>query len=170
MPICRKCNSQFSNRVKIDGIFRNFQNRRYCLECSPFNNHNTRKLEECPDKERTCPRCNQLKTTDQFYQRRGVEGKSVYCKVCSNEHAVERQQQFKEECVQYKGGKCSICNYDAYIGTLEFHHLNPNDKDFSPAHAKLTTFNDRIKQELDKCVLLCANCHREEHAKIKLLI
>lgn len=32
--------------------------------------------------------------------------------------------------VQYKGGKCCVCGYNKYLGALEFHHLNPNEKDF----------------------------------------
>jgi len=50
---------------------------------------------------------------------------------------------------------CVACNK-----TLEFHHLDPNEKDYS--YLK-TSFTDTLNSELDKCVLLCANCHREEH-------
>lgn len=41
-----------------------------------------------------------------------------------------RRDKIKEMGVQYKGGKCCICGYDKYIGALEFHHLDPNQKDF----------------------------------------
>jgi formate-dependent nitrite reductase cytochrome c552 subunit len=49
---------------------------------------------------------------------------------------------------------------------LEFHHRDPTQKDFSLGHAKMTNF-EKVKSELDKCDLLCANCHREEHARLK---
>jgi 5-methylcytosine-specific restriction endonuclease McrA len=71
--------------------------------------------------------------------------------------------------VEYKGGCCSICGYNRYIGSLEFHHVNAEGKDFTLAHAKNTVF-EKIKAELDKCVVLCANCHREEHARLKALL
>lgn len=62
------------------------------------------------------------------------------------------------------GGKCAICGYEKYTGALEFHHIDPSQKDF-------TISNDRAKleesiEESKKCVLLCANCHRELHAGI----
>jgi hypothetical protein len=45
-------------------------------------------------------------------------------------------------------------------------HINPEEKDFNPSHLKKYTFDDRVKNELDKCVLLCSNCHRETHREI----
>lgn len=56
--------------------------------------------------------------------------------------------------------------YDKCDQALEFHHIDPNLKDFSIAHVKLTKFSAKIMNELDKCVLLCSNCHREEHARL----
>ena len=67
----------------------------------------------------------------------------------------------KKKAVEYKGGKCFICGYDKCLTALEFHHINPKEKERYNSH---WTF-ERNKDELDQCVLLCANCHREEHAK-----
>jgi hypothetical protein len=78
---------------------------------------------------------------------------------------VERQLQFKQKCVEYKGGKCELCGYNKCNSALDFHHKDPTEKEFTIAHARLTTFNEKIKMELDKCSLLCANCHRETHSK-----
>lgn len=114
-----------------------------------------------------CPRCKGDKPLTEFYQRRGKEGGSVYCKPCTSDQTLERQRAFKLKSIEYKGGKCVCCGYDKYQGALEFHHLDPNEKDFTLSHVKLTTFNEEIKKELDKCVLVCANCHREIHAGIK---
>ncbi|NBO23398.1 HNH endonuclease [bacterium] len=72
----------------------------------------------------------------------------------------------KELMVEYKGGCCQKCGYDKYFGALEFHHINPEEKDFNPSHYKKYAFDDRVKTELDKCLLLCANCHRETHHEI----
>jgi hypothetical protein len=69
--------------------------------------------------------------------------------------------------VKYKGGKCEVCGYKAYHGAMDFHHLNPNEKDFKIS-SKLKKFDD-IKTELDKCALLCACCHKEVHANLRKL-
>tara|TARA_R110002074_G_scaffold400448_1_gene595930 strand:+ start:222 stop:494 length:273 start_codon:yes stop_codon:yes gene_type:complete len=90
--------------------------------------------------------------------------------MCTNQQTVERQRKFKQKCVEYKGGKCERCGYDKYLGVLEFHHKDPNEKDFNISKVRLTTFNEDIKKELDKCSCLCANCHREEHAIAKGLL
>jgi len=68
--------------------------------------------------------------------------------------------------VEYKGGCCQVCGYDKYQGALEFHHKDPSEKDFSlssKGHCKAWV---KVKKELDKCVLVCSNCHREIHARI----
>ena len=114
-----------------------------------------------------CPRCSTIKENTEFYRRRKGKDLSVYCKPCTNQQTIERQQKFKKSCVEYKGGKCEICGYSKYIGALEFHHKDPSEKDFTIAKLRLTPFNDNIKKELDKCMCLCSNCHREEHARIK---
>ena len=66
--------------------------------------------------------------------------------------------------IQYKSGKCCICGYNRYIGALEFHHLGPNQKDFGIGSKGYTRSFDKVKKELDKCICVCANCHREIHA------
>ena len=79
---------------------------------------------------------------------------------------VKRRKKIKELSVEYKGGCCEKCGYNKYQGALEFHHLDPTQKDFNISHGKGYTFNDKIKNELDKCILVCANCHREIHGNI----
>jgi hypothetical protein len=69
--------------------------------------------------------------------------------------------------VEYKGGKCEKCGYNKCIGALVFHHKDPLEKDFqfSQNEARSKTIEE-LKKEADKCLLLCANCHAEEHEKI----
>lgn len=117
---------------------------------------------------RICPRCKENCNVEDFYQRRGKKNSSVYCKICTGKQTVERQQKLKKELVNYKGGKCERCDYDKYVGALEFHHRDPSQKDFTISHRKLTKLNEEIKKELDKCILLCANCHREIHNELKI--
>ena len=115
---------------------------------------------------RYCPRCETEKLKTEFYNRRNGKGNSVYCKRCSNDQTVERQKRFKQQCIDYKGGKCVCCGYNKCNNALDFHHLDPDKKEFSIAHAKLTSFNDKVKNELNNCALVCSNCHREIHAGI----
>ncbi len=68
----------------------------------------------------------------------------------------------KKKCVEYKGGKCRNCGYNKCLGAFHFHHTNPKEKDFSISGSHTRKW-DIIKEELDKCILLCANCHAEEH-------
>lgn len=71
-------------------------------------------------------------------------------------------KRIKEELVEYKGGKCEICGYNKCIQALEFHHLDPTQKDFSISGG--TKSFERLKPEVDKCILVCSNCHKEIHA------
>lgn len=68
--------------------------------------------------------------------------------------------------VEYKGGRCENCGYDRCLGALEFHHLDPTKKDFNISSKGYTRSWERVREELDKCVMLCANCHREIHVKL----
>lgn len=111
-----------------------------------------------------CPRCETEKLKTEFYNRRNGFGNSVYCKPCTHEQTLERQRDFKQKCVEYRGGKCVSCGYNKTNNALEFHHLNPLEKDFSISSARFTTFDQRIIKELDKCALVCRNCHAEIHA------
>lgn len=113
--------------------------------------------------KRCCSRCNKEKVLNEFYDKRGKIGGSTYCKECVNKQALERQRKLKQDAIDYKGGGCQVCGYDKYNGALEFHHLDPNEKDFSIGELKKTNINEKIKKELDKCILVCANCHREIH-------
>jgi hypothetical protein len=117
-------------------------------------------------KSRKCPKCENTKLLKEFYSRRGKKGNSVYCKVCSNNQVVKRQRDFKEKCVKYKGDKCILCGYKRCISGLEFHHRDPGEKDFTISKFRLTSWKKNeqiIKKELDKCDLVCRNCHSEIH-------
>lgn len=110
-----------------------------------------------------CGKCKKEKNLSEFYCYKNKV--RHWCKECDRINTIIRQTIFKELCVEYKGGKCENCGYDKYVGALDFHHIDPKQKDFSIASAKLRKFDYSIKKELDKCQLLCANCHREEHQK-----
>lgn len=71
----------------------------------------------------------------------------------------------KQQLVKYKGGHCENCGYDKCIGALQFHHINPNEKDFDLSSQYNGGHLDmkKLYNEVDKCKLLCANCHSEQH-------
>ena len=68
----------------------------------------------------------------------------------------------KELMLKGFGGKCQICGYDKCNSALEFHHLIPEKKDFAFSKTLLIPW-ERVKEELKKCICVCANCHREIH-------
>lgn len=108
--------------------------------------------------KKACLGCREVKdkTTENFYCGKRF---SSYCKLCTN----KRRTKTKEKCVEYKGGKCILCSYSKCLASLDFHHLDSSKKDFGIG-TFLTRSFENLKEELDKCVLLCANCHREVHA------
>jgi len=80
---------------------------------------------------------------------------------------VKRRKKIREMAIKYKGEKCIFCGYDKCIRALEFHHIENNGKDFGISEKGYTRSWDRVKKELDKCILVCANCHRELHAGLR---
>ncbi len=114
---------------------------------------------------KTCITCLLEKPLEDFYKRASdrTDHNSI-CKSCNKLSVTAIRQNFKKLCVEYKGGCCSVCSYSKYLGALEFHHLDPAEKDFQISHRTSFKFDTAIKAELDKCILLCSNCHKEVHA------
>src|SRR3989344_6876347 len=82
---------------------------------------------------------------------------------------AKRRHKIKTMAIEYKGGKCQICGYQKYQGALDLHHINGEKKSFGIADKGYTRSWETIRDELDKCVLVCANCHREVEAGITQL-
>jgi hypothetical protein len=70
---------------------------------------------------------------------------------------------------EYKGNKCIICGYDKCPRALSFHHKDSKIKGFGISSKGLTRSWEKIKSEIDKCVLICSNCHMEVHDGITQL-
>lgn len=139
MPICRKCNSKFPNRIKIDNKTRNISRRKYCIDCSPFGKHNTRQIHIDKNK------------------RRKFDNSTKYQ---NNARTVK-----KKKLLDMKGGKCIVCGYNKCLDAIEFHHLNPKEKEFNIGKSVLTSLSwDKILKEAEKTVPVCGNCHSEIHA------
>jgi hypothetical protein len=80
----------------------------------------------------------------------------------------KRRRTIRQKAIDYKGGHCQACGYSNCHEALEFHHLEGTGKDFGISDRGYTRSWKRIVEELDKCVLLCANCHREVHSGLQL--
>lgn len=79
-----------------------------------------------------------------------------------NAKIVARIQENKRKAVAYKGDKCFDCGQSFPDCVYDFHHLDPNTKDMNPS-AFIRLGFEKAKTELDKCVMLCSNCHRIRH-------
>jgi predicted SprT family Zn-dependent metalloprotease len=93
-----------------------------------------------------------------------LEGRGYYrCTKCRSHQVQKRRTNLKKQAVEYKGGKCERCGYNKVITALEFHHLDPTKKDFGIAASGHTRSWEKTKEELDKCIMVCSNCHKEIH-------
>ena len=71
----------------------------------------------------------------------------------------------KKKAINLLGGKCMLCGYNKCLSALTFHHKNPSEKEFEIGLIKDYSWK-KVKKELDKCDLLCFNCHMELHEKL----
>ena len=92
------------------------------------------------------------------------KGRYSECKKCRSNRQVGLYAKYKAQAIQYKGGKCVSCGYDKCAAALDFHHLDPSQKDPEWSKMRHRSF-EKVRDELDKCVLLCKNCHTELHYK-----
>ncbi|KKM20287.1 hypothetical protein LCGC14_1646990 [marine sediment metagenome] len=94
------------------------------------------------------------------YSRRGYHRHKSKCGACLK---TENRRKIKILGIKYLGGKCISCGWNKYVEGLTFHHINPKKKEFSISNSKLRSWK-RVKSELNKCILLCQNCHRGVHS------
>ncbi len=85
---------------------------------------------------------------------------NYYCQYC---HQKLNRLRYRIALVKYKGGKCMMCGYKGNISVMEFHHMDPNRKEFGLGDGIKSW--ESMKKEVDKCELLCSNCHRIKHAE-----
>jgi hypothetical protein len=116
----------------------------------------------------TCPTCKKIKPDSEFYHNRtnkkgGIRFRSHACKSCEIKRVAKRVYNLRCDLLEYGGNKCVKCGYDKCKEALEFHHREPSGKDY--VISKYRSINSRVRRELDKCDLLCSNCHRELHSR-----
>jgi len=128
---------------------------------------------------KVCSKCNKSKSSDEFYKNNSnkKDGLSTWCKKCQKKdkklHYENNREKYLNNVFENSkwfleiktGLKCSKCGFE-HPAALDFHHTDPNEKKFNISKNK-TYFKhnkERLFEEIKKCVVLCANCHRIEHA------
>lgn len=145
MPVCRKCDSRFPNRLMIGGVRRNLCKRKYCLTCSPWGKHNTAKLHV-------------IRTPC----RGGPEGGHYDPQKNGAAYIRRRRKVLKTRLVDMKGGRCQLCGYCRTMRAMEFHHVIDETKSFELNSGNLVNrMWNLVLAEAQKTVLLCSNCHAE---------
>jgi len=106
--------------------------------------------------ECTCQICNRL-----FIYEKSKGHQKDICNTCRT--ARDRRNK-KRKALERKGLSCEKCGYDKCESALQFHHLNPEEKDDAVSNMIARNMKlEKILQEVDKCILVCANCHHEIH-------
>lgn len=152
MRQCRKCGKEFKLSAKIDGKRRNFAGRKFCLECSPFGSKNTK-----PDDPSRQSKYGQKNYKKNPYGTWTKEAREDYVR-----KYYLRGLERKKQLVEMKGGKCQTCGYCKCLRCLTFHHRDASLKEFSLTMREIAGMSwESVLKELEKCDLLCLNCHME---------
>lgn len=152
MPDCKKC-GEFFSQIFVDdnGKSHPSYRRTCCFKCSPFGY----KAEVPTDNYSICTTCGRKYIYDKNKLHSRTRCNS--CVVSCRRHTI------KKRAIEYKGGKCQLCGYDKCDRALGFHHRDRKEKSFNISGGFSRSW-DNIRKELDKCDLLCANCHCEVHS------
>lgn len=177
---CRSCAGQWNNNNPTEKALSKrrklskkcdkcgdpiLSNRKFCKKClkkRPYKTHQPITTDE--EKKaglQRCSKCRQVKAISEFYTNH------PYCKECNNKHTIGRQRKVKQFLIDYKGGRCQHCGYNECAAAFDFHHLDPSAKDFNISRLGTRSIkSDKMSlvlKEIDKCLLLCSNCHRKLH-------
>lgn len=122
-----------------------------------------------PSSAKTCRDCGVEKPLSDFYTDGYYKVRTKYkptCRTCEMKGRKERSLQIIKSVFGDKPA-CLICGYDKCFAALDFHHVDPSEKEYSIAKMLLgSPAKGRLEKELRKCVVLCATCHREYHAGV----
>jgi uncharacterized OB-fold protein len=110
--------------------------------------------------KKVCSGCKFEKDLVDFYETNGAH--QNYCKICLLTFQKDRWRSRKAKATALFGGKCVSCGYCKNLAAFDFHHVNPAEKEFNWGRLKQKSW-DKVILELQKCILLCKNCHAELH-------
>ncbi len=140
---CRYCYVKNSSKENTRG-----RKKFYCATCG----------KEALEQRKYCTTCRKRMIKEAQHPR----GKSTY------EYLKEARKKQKIYAVNYLGGKCVLCGYDKSMRALQFHHKDAKGKDFTISKSSPYIKEDVLNAELDKCILLCSNCHAELHENLDI--
>ena len=109
-----------------------------------------------------------ITTVKRYVNKKRVKLTDEQRRIKNYNRVYTHRKKIKQKAVDYKGGKCEICDYNKSIWSLQFHHKESDKKEFTISNYSNLSWN-KIKTEIEKCILICANCHGELHEnKFKL--
>lgn len=106
------------------------------------------------------------RTCDKTGEEHFYKSAKYQCKECWNKRTAGTQKEKVKQLKEEYGSKCSRCGYNKCFDALEFHHMDPTAKEFHLGEARGLNVA-KLRKELDKCVLVCRNCHTEIHWELK---
>ena len=111
-----------------------------------------------------CSTCKHEKPLTEFfsngYTPKGTKKIKPKCKTCEVKANHETMKGIFKSIVELK---CVVCGYDRCWSAIEFHHLDPSEKDFGIRDRQIRN-RDKLRAEIAKCAVLCSICHKEHHA------
>ena len=112
-----------------------------------------------------CSKCQRELSIDDFHWRNKKAGtKRAECKECHNKQVKERYAKNKEIINDLKADQCCAkCGYNKCIAALDYHHINETTKLDTVARLSTHSNIETAIKETKKCIIFCANCHREYH-------
>lgn len=133
--------------------------------------------------KKRCGKCNKLKHLSEFHKntlkKDGVQSMCKDCrKIYHRYHYLKNKKKYLnnskkhklitiDKCKKLKQNLlCEICGENRYW-VLDFHHIDPSKKDFNIGSAIRVKSFKKLVEEMKKCRVLCANCHRDFHFKSK---
>lgn len=111
--------------------------------------------------EKWCSNCERYLAIASYDKQ--ANGLKSQCKNCLKNRQKRIRINYKQEMVDYLGGKCQNCGYNKCLAALDFHHNDPRIKTITLSQRINNKPSEKTYLELDKCTLLCANCHRTVH-------
>jgi hypothetical protein len=153
----RKCSGKATYSGELEK-FREIAVQKSILTSREKSKNGTLKRNLIQKHERKCEKCEKTFMSTRSF----TKFCSMNCRGNIKKKAIRHR--YKEYFVAYKGGKCLHCGYSKCVKALQFHHLDPKEKDFNIRNYSKSF--EKQKEEVDKCILLCANCHAEEHDRL----
>jgi hypothetical protein len=152
--LCSNCHREehqrFDDKIQVKNNFKEFQ----------LSNFSSNILKGKNTGKPSCYICDTVLTEETLASKKYTP----LCKSCNSKRTINRIKKNKLKAVEYMGGKCFYCGYNKCIRALEFHHLDPSKKSKNYSKNFNTWSVTRQRQELEHCIMLCSNCHRELHS------